>query len=418
MSSHTLAVAAAVFGVACGMHGAAAFAPLGGGVCVERSGAQPARSVLGPARNRCVLGGRMLSPGLMPCIASRGHGSCTKGLRLHSDQAIGRGRRSGPHLSMNGAKAGDSGDSLAPGPQQGGTLNALYKFTRPHTIRGTILASCACVTRAMLKCIEQQPVIEWKLLKTAFFGLVALLCGNAYIVGINQIYDVEIDKVNKPFLPMAAGEISKPLAWGLVCGTGALGLAIVYHFFSALICQLYCVGMVLGTVYTVPPFRWKNNPALAAFSIAMVRGLLLNIGLHHAASTALGLAITWPAQVLFISAFMTVFATVIAIAKDLPDVAGDIKFGVKTLASSLGVDKAAHLVTLALMGNYVMGVGVGLLAPGIQNRALMVVAHAGLAGWLAVFASRLQPDSIKSIKLFYRNIWKLFYVEYLLYPFI
>ena len=206
---------------------------------------------------------------------------------------------------------------------------------------------------------------------------------------------------------MAAGEISKPLAWGLVCGTGALGLAIVYHFFSALICQLYCVGMVLGTVYTVPPFRWKNNPALAAFSIAMVRGLLLNIGLHHAASTALGLAITWPAQVLFISAFMTVFATVIAIAKDLPDVAGDIKFGVKTLASSLGVDKAAHLVTLALMGNYVMGVGVGLLAPGIQNRALMVVAHAGLAGWLAVFASRLQPDSIKSIKLFYRNIWAL-----------
>ena len=133
---------------------------------------------------------------------------------------------------------------MAPGPQQGGTLNALYKFTRPHTIRGTILASCACVTRAMLKCIEQQPVIEWKLLKTAFFGLVALLCGNAYIVGINQIYDVEIDKVNKPFLPMAAGEISKPLAWGLVCGTGALGLAIVYHFFSALICQLYCVGHI------------------------------------------------------------------------------------------------------------------------------------------------------------------------------
>ena len=41
-------------------------------------------------------------------------------------------------------------------------------------------------------------------------------CGNAYIVGINQIYDVDIDKVNKPFLPVAAGEISKPLAWALV----------------------------------------------------------------------------------------------------------------------------------------------------------------------------------------------------------
>ena len=303
-------------------------------------------------------------------------------------------------------------------PQKAGMLAALYKFTRPHTIRGTILASCACVTRVMLKCIETQPVIEWRLLQTAFFGLVALLCGNAYIVGINQIYDVDIDKVNKPFLPVAAGEISKPLAWALVVATGILGLAIVKFVFSTLICQLYCFGMFLGTVYTIPPFRWKNNPVLAAFSIAMVRGLLLNVGLHHAASTALGLAISWPAQVCFIAAFMTVFATVIAVAKDLPDVEGDIKYGVKTLASSLGVAKAAHLVVLALMGNYVMGVGVGLLAEGINNRPLMVVAHSALAGWLAVFASKLQPDSIPSIKLFYRNIWKLFYAEYLLFPFI
>lgn len=44
-------------------------------------------------------------------------------------------------------------------------------------------------------------------------GLVALLCGNGYIVGINQIYDVDIDAVNKPFLPVAAGELSKPVAW-------------------------------------------------------------------------------------------------------------------------------------------------------------------------------------------------------------
>jgi len=326
--------------------------------------------------------------------------------------AVGRGALRGAALSMSG------GEAAGLPPQKSGMLAALYKFTRPHTIRGTILASCACVTRVMLKCIETQPVIEWRLLQTAFFGLVALLCGNAYIVGINQIYDVDIDKVNKPFLPVAAGEISKPLAWALVAGTGVLGLAIVKSVFSTLICQLYCFGMFLGTVYTVPPFRWKNNPVLAAFSIAMVRGLLLNVGRHHAASTALGLAISWPAQVCFIAAFMTVFATVIAVAKDLPDVEGDIKYGVKTLASSLGVAKAAHLVVLALMGNYVMGVGVGLLAEGINNRPLMVVAHSALAGWLAVFASKLKPDSIPSIKLFYRNIWKLFYAEYLLFPFI
>lgn len=41
--------------------------------------------------------------------------------------------------------------------------------------------------------------------RQALLGLLALLCGNGYIVGINQIYDVSIDMVNKPFLPIAAG---------------------------------------------------------------------------------------------------------------------------------------------------------------------------------------------------------------------
>ena len=33
---------------------------------------------------------------------------------------------------------------------------------------------------------------------------------------------VEIDQINKPFLPVAAGRISPKLAWALVVGSGAL----------------------------------------------------------------------------------------------------------------------------------------------------------------------------------------------------
>jgi hypothetical protein len=50
--------------------------------------------------------------------------------------------------------------------------------------------------------------IDWALLPRAVMGLLALLCGNGYIVGINQIYDVDIDAVNKPFLPVAAGRLA------------------------------------------------------------------------------------------------------------------------------------------------------------------------------------------------------------------
>lgn len=38
-------------------------------------------------------------------------------------------------------------------------------------------------------------VCSLHLVPRAFLGMVSLLLGNAYIVGINQIYDVEIDKV-------------------------------------------------------------------------------------------------------------------------------------------------------------------------------------------------------------------------------
>ena len=47
--------------------------------------------------------------------------------------------------------------------------------------------------------------LDWGLLPRALLGVLCLLCGNGYIVGINQIYDVDIDTVNKPFLPVAAG---------------------------------------------------------------------------------------------------------------------------------------------------------------------------------------------------------------------
>ena len=40
---------------------------------------------------------------------------------------------------------------------------------------------------------------------------------------------------------------------------------------------------------------------------------------------------------------MTVFATVIAITKDLPDVEGDLKYNIKTFATELGVRGVSFL---------------------------------------------------------------------------
>lgn len=45
----------------------------------------------------------------------------------------------------------------------------------------------------------------------------------------------------------------------------------------------------------------------------------------------------------FITAFVTVFATVIAITKDLPDIEGDQANNIQTFATRLGVKKVANI---------------------------------------------------------------------------
>jgi UbiA prenyltransferase family len=107
-------------------------------------------------------------------------------------------------------------------------LRALYKFTRPHTIRGTILGSIAGTTRALIDTPGAIANANWGImLPRAFLGMVALLMGNAFIVGINQIYDEGIDKLNKPFLPVASGEMSKRFAWLVCVASATIGPVLV-----------------------------------------------------------------------------------------------------------------------------------------------------------------------------------------------
>jgi len=203
-------------------------------------------------------------------------------------------------------------------------LRALYKFTRPHTIRGTVLASIAGTIRALIDTPGAIANANWgSMLPRAFIGMVALLLGNAFIVGINQIFDRDIDVMNKPFLPVASGEMSKRFAWVAVLLSGTAGPLIVYRFFPQILFQLYCTGILLGGIYSVPPIRTKRNPILAGLTIATVRGFLLNFGVYYAVKDAVGASFAWSPKVSFIARFMTIFATVIAVTKDLPDVEGD-----------------------------------------------------------------------------------------------
>ncbi|CAL2272749.1 unnamed protein product [Prunus armeniaca] len=295
--------------------------------------------------------------------------------------------------------------------------DACWRFLRPHTIRGTVLGSTALVTRAL---IENSNLIKWSLLFKAFSGLFALLCGNGYIVGINQIYDIKIDKVNKPYLPIAAGDLSVQSAWLLVVFFVVTGLLIVGMNFGPFITSLYSLGLFLGTIYSVPPFRMKRFPVAAFLIIATVRGFLLNFGVYYATRAALGLQFEWSSPVAFITTFVTLFALVIAITKDLPDVEGDRKFQISTFATKLGVRKIAFLGSGLLLLNYVGSIFAASFMPQAFRRSLMIPTHTILALILIFQTWVLEQANYtkEAIAAYYRFIWNLFYAEYIIFPFI
>eukprot|EP00803_Ostreobium_quekettii_P001340 evm.model.scf_73.14 EVM.evm.TU.scf_73.14 scf_73:132615-135624(+) len=292
-------------------------------------------------------------------------------------------------------------------------LSAFWKFLRPHTIRGTFLGSVAVTVRALL---ENPSAINWDLLPRAVIGVLALICGNGYIVGINQIYDVEIDEVNKPFLPIAARELSRPLAWFLVLALAGTGVGITAQNFGSLITQLYVLGLFLGTVYSVPPFRLKRFAIPAFLIIATVRGVLLNFGVYYATRAALRLPFEWSPAIGFITVFVTVFAAVIAITKDLTDVKGDLRFRIKTFATELGVRNIAFIGAGLLICNYLGAVVLSLRYPALFNAPVMIGGHVALAVSMLINTLKLDAAKYKqdAIMAFYRWIWSLFYSEYIL----
>merc|ERR1712127_1072924 len=183
--------------------------------------------------------------------------------------------------------------------------------------------------------------------------------------------------------PVASGEMSQKAAWVAVGLSGVVGPAIVYNFFPLLLFKLYMLGWTLGAVYSVPPIRTKRNPIAAGLTIATVRGFLLNFGVYYAVKDSLGATFSWSPKVSFIARFMTAFATVIAVTKDLPDTEGDMKYNIDTLATKFGVEKIATGATLCLLMNYIHAILTGALSKvGSFNPVAMIGGHAALASIL------------------------------------
>jgi homogentisate phytyltransferase/homogentisate geranylgeranyltransferase len=288
-------------------------------------------------------------------------------------------------------------------------LKAFIRFSRPHTILGT---SCQ-VFGIFIIVMYGQPLVP-ALAGSLLLTWLASLAANLYVVGLNQVYDVAIDRVNKPTLPLASGEFSLRTGWIITLLAGLLALVVAVQQGMILLLTLLGV-MALGTLYSVPPLRLKLKPLLAALSIALARGVVANLGIYlHFRQDAASPASISPLLVSGMLLFFFLFGWVISLYKDIPDWAGDRQFAVRTFAVSLGRARVFQIGRILIVIMYLLPIGFGILLLPSTQAYLLIALHAAavLAIWLA--SARTDPSQPASMMRLYLFLWVLFYLEYLI----
>lgn len=302
---------------------------------------------------------------------------------------------------------------INPVEKPGEWLYAFWKFSRPHTIIGTSLSVFALYLIA-LATTDSRVTVES--LGQLLGALMACLCGNVYIVGLNQLEDVEIDQINKPHLPIAAGEFSRAQAQLIVCIFGILALLLAGLLGSWLFLMV-SISLAIGTAYSLPPIRLKRFPFWAALCIFSVRGAIVNLGLFlHFSQRFSGTVLFPPAPVWALTLFVVVFTFAIAIFKDIPDMEGDKQYNISTFTIQLGkpvvFNLARWVITICYVGMALTG---GLWLPSVNTVFLVITHLVALAlMWWRSLSVDLQDKS--AIAQFYQFIWKLFFLEYLIFP--
>jgi homogentisate phytyltransferase/homogentisate geranylgeranyltransferase len=285
------------------------------------------------------------------------------------------------------------------------TASILWRFSRPHTIIGSTLSII------VLFLLQGGSVFaHWYILVVT---LVSALACNLCITGLNQVIDVELDKINKPELPIASGELNANSAKKIVLASGIIALvaAALLHW---LLLLLIVVILFLGIAYSMPPIQFKKHHLPAALSITIVRGVLVNLGMALHFSGMLDHTYSIEPVVYPLTLFISAFSLAIAWYKDLPDRAGDAHFGYRTFpllySPKIALYLGAALVTAAYAGCIFWSYQ--------ESESLLLLSLSVLCLAFLFHVRTVRLDDQTSVKRFYKLFWVFFFATYLSFLFV
>lgn len=173
-------------------------------------------------------------------------------------------------------------------------------------------------------------------LRIALGTLMAAVLNGASNV-LNQVCDLEIDRINKPDRVLPAGELTtrQAMRYSVALYVTAVALSVLVGW--------TCAAIVLVTAfatwaYSAPPLRLKRRLLVSNLTIAIPRGMLLKV----AGWSAVGSIVS--SELWFIAMIFGVFVFGAVSTKDFSDVEGDRQHGCVTLPIRYGSRTAALLI--------------------------------------------------------------------------
>ncbi len=182
-------------------------------------------------------------------------------------------------------------------------------------------------------------------------GLTMAAVLNAASNALNQIYDLEIDAVNKPKRPLPSGRLSLGDAWIFTTAAYSVALILAWVVEPAGRHECFwivCIATIITILYSVPPFRTKRLGLWANLTIAIPRGVLLKVAGWSSVKTIVGVE-PW-----YIGAIFGLFLLGASTTKDFADMEGDARGGCRTLPIIYGVRRAAWMISPSFVIPFLM----------------------------------------------------------------
>ncbi len=238
-------------------------------------------------------------------------------------------------------------------------MRTYLELGRPFTLIAPALGFFSGAVTA----IGAEPSAPWSAAVLTYPLIGALMAAvlNSASNALNQIYDLEIDRVNKPKRPLPSGRLTISQAWVFTWVNYAIALWLAWLVAPAGRHECFwivLVATIITFLYSAPPFRTKRLGIWANVTIAIPRGVLLKVAGWSAVKTIFGVE-PW-----YIGGIFGLFLLGASTTKDFADIEGDRRGGCVTLPIKYGVTRAAWMISPSFVAPFLMipiGAELGIL---------------------------------------------------------